>query len=124
MKVVADECVDEEIVQRLRKDEHEVSYVAEQSPGILDEDVLILVDNDNTLLLTADKDFGELIFRQGWLSAAFFYIALRDCLNWKKPKLFPWRLVIMQMSYFILLAYSQRSQFAFARCSELFYAYF
>lgn len=40
MKIVADECVDE-------------------------EDVLILADHDNTLLLTADKDFGELVFRQG-----------------------------------------------------------
>ncbi len=65
MKIVADECVDDEIVLRLRNDGHKVDYVAEASPGILDEDVLILANNDNTLLLTADKDFGELIFRQG-----------------------------------------------------------
>jgi len=65
MKIVADESVDNDIVIRLRKDGHEVSYVAELSPGILDEEVLVLASEDNTLLVTADKDFGELIFRQG-----------------------------------------------------------
>ena len=65
MKIVADERVDNGIVIRLRKDGHEVSYVAEMSPGILDEEVLVLASEENTLLVTADKDFGELIFRQG-----------------------------------------------------------
>jgi predicted nuclease of predicted toxin-antitoxin system len=42
-----------------------VLYVAEQEPGITDDDVLNLANQGNSLLLTADKDFGELIFRQG-----------------------------------------------------------
>ena len=67
MKIVADECVDNGIVARLRKDGHEVSYVAELSPGIMDEEVLVLASEDNTLFVTADKDFGELIFRQGYV---------------------------------------------------------
>jgi predicted nuclease of predicted toxin-antitoxin system len=67
MKILADESVDHEIVVRLRKNEHQVNYVAEMSPGIMDEEVLILASEDNTLLLTADKDFGELIFRQGYV---------------------------------------------------------
>ncbi|GMV33795.1 MAG: hypothetical protein DCC59_16155 [Chloroflexi bacterium] len=65
MKIVADECVDEEIVARLRDDGHALVYIAEASPGILDEDVLVLANEDSTLLLTADKDFGEMVFRQG-----------------------------------------------------------
>lgn len=64
MKIVADECVDMEIVERLRQDGHAVVYIAEVSPGVLDEEALVLADDDNTLLLTADKDFGELAFRQ------------------------------------------------------------
>lgn len=67
MKILADESVDNQIVIRLRDDGHEVSYVAELSPGILDEEVLLLASDDNTLLVTADKDFGELIFRQGYV---------------------------------------------------------
>ena len=65
MNIVADESVDNGIVVRLREDGHDVSYVAEMSPGILDEEVLVLASEDSTLLVTADKDFGELIFRLG-----------------------------------------------------------
>lgn len=67
MKILADECVDHGIVVRLRKDGHDVNYVAEMSPGIIDEEVLVLASDDRTLFVTADKDFGELIFRQGYV---------------------------------------------------------
>ena len=67
MKIVADESVDSGIVTLLREDGHDVRYVAEMSPGIMDEEVLVLAKEDNTLLVTSDKDFGELIFRQGFV---------------------------------------------------------
>ncbi|MBI5963346.1 MAG: DUF5615 family PIN-like protein [Chloroflexi bacterium] len=67
MKILADESVDNEIVLRLRRDGHDVRYVAEMAPGIIDEEVLVLASDESTLLLTADKDFGELIFRQGFV---------------------------------------------------------
>ena len=86
MKIVADECVDNGIVARLRKDGHEVSYVAELSPGIMDEEVLVLASEDNTLFVTADKDFGELIFRQGYVKRGIVYIALRVFQPMRKPK--------------------------------------
>jgi hypothetical protein len=38
----------------LGRDGHDVSYVAEMSPGIMDEEVLILAGDESTLLLTAD----------------------------------------------------------------------
>jgi hypothetical protein len=41
MIILADESVDNGIVLRLREDGHEVSYVAEMSPGILDEAEII-----------------------------------------------------------------------------------
>ena len=37
MKIVADESVDKQIVERLRDDGHDVLYVAELDPGIGDE---------------------------------------------------------------------------------------
>ena len=40
MKLFGDEDVNGPIVYRLREDGHEVDYVAEMQPGILDEDVL------------------------------------------------------------------------------------
>ena len=64
MKIVADENIDRQIVDRLRADGHDVLYVAELNPGIDDEAVLLRSRGSNAVLLTADKDFGELVFRQ------------------------------------------------------------
>jgi hypothetical protein len=48
MKILADESVDREIVNRLRKDGHDVDYVAEMSPGIMDEEVLLLAGHSSS----------------------------------------------------------------------------
>lgn len=64
MKLLADECVDQVIVERLRQDGHDVDFIAEIAPGIQDPDVLLRAWQTGVLLLTADKDFGELVYRQ------------------------------------------------------------
>jgi predicted nuclease of predicted toxin-antitoxin system len=64
MNFIADEGVDRQIVERLRQDGHRIWYVAEMEPGISDDTVLDLANQKSALLLTADKDFGELVFRQ------------------------------------------------------------
>ena len=64
MKFLADESVDRPIVERLRQEGYKVWYVAEMEPGISDDAVLNLANRESALLLTADKDFGELVFRQ------------------------------------------------------------
>ena len=64
MNLVADENVDAAIVSALRDSGHLVTYVREMAPEIDDERVLRLADSQGALLLTSDKDFGELVFRQ------------------------------------------------------------
>ena len=39
-------------------------YVLEMDPGVSDDVVHNLANESQSLLLTADKDFGELVFRQ------------------------------------------------------------
>ena len=63
MKLVADESVEGPTVERLRRDGHNVLYVAELHPGIADSDVLSFAFTEQSLLVTADKDFGELVYR-------------------------------------------------------------
>ncbi len=63
MNILADECIDHFIVERLRSDGHTVIYIAELDPGITDDVVLEQANAREALLLTADKDFGELVFR-------------------------------------------------------------
>ena len=62
MKILADEGVDGPIVDCLRREGHEVLYVAELDPGIDDGTILDLARREGALLVTFDKDFGEMIF--------------------------------------------------------------
>jgi predicted nuclease of predicted toxin-antitoxin system len=50
-------------VEQLRQDGYHVSYIAEFAPSVSDDDVLRLANDQGALLLTVDKDFGELVFR-------------------------------------------------------------
>ena len=68
MNLLADESVDKLIVDQLRRDGHDVLYVAEFDSGITDTEVLRRANLTRALLLTADKDFGELVFRRKLLS--------------------------------------------------------
>jgi predicted nuclease of predicted toxin-antitoxin system len=61
--VVADESVDYRIIIELRKTNYEVYSIAEQQPSLTDSNVLALANERQALLLTEDKDFGELAFR-------------------------------------------------------------
>lgn len=65
MRFVADESVDAPIVQKLRESGYDVFSIAEQLPGIDDEKVLGIAYEKKCLLITQDKDFGELIYRLG-----------------------------------------------------------
>ena len=76
MKILADEGVDRPIVEQLRQNSHQVWYVAEMEPGIADEVVLDLANREGAVLLTADKDFGELVFRQERITKGVILIRL------------------------------------------------
>ena len=76
MNFLADESVDRQIVDRLRQDGHSVVYVAETDPGIDDKIVLNVGNQQGALLLTADKDFGELVFRQRLISKGVVLVRL------------------------------------------------
>jgi predicted nuclease of predicted toxin-antitoxin system len=76
MNLVADESVDQPVVDWLREDSHHVLAVAEMQPSIPDEAVLTMANQQAALLLTADKDFGELVFRQRRVSTGVLLIRL------------------------------------------------
>ena len=77
MKLLADESIDLPIVESLRRDGHFVLYIAEMEPGIQDNEVLKQANKEKAILLTADKDFGELIYRQGLLSHGIILVRLK-----------------------------------------------
>ena len=76
MNFFVDESIDRQIVSSLRRDGHAVRYVAKMEPGISDDMVLDLANEEADVLLTADKDFGELVFRQGRLAPGIMLVRL------------------------------------------------
>lgn len=60
--IIVDENVDFYWIKLLRKLSYELYVISEQCPGIPDKDIIKLVNKFGGILVTEDKDFGELIF--------------------------------------------------------------
>lgn len=50
-------------VRRLRESGYDVVYIREDSPGVEDEVVLTRAAREDRIILTFDRDYGELIYR-------------------------------------------------------------
>lgn len=64
-KFLANENVPGEVVEAVRQSGYDVGWIAESSPGVDDDVVLGTALAEGRVLLTFDKDFGEMAFRQG-----------------------------------------------------------
>ena len=62
-RFLADESVDFLIVTHLREDGYEVEAIVEINPSINDEEILEMANHLKVILITEDKDFGELTYR-------------------------------------------------------------
>lgn len=62
MRFVADESCDFAIVRALRQAGHDVIAIAEISPQATDEYILEMSRAASRVLVTEDKDFGELVY--------------------------------------------------------------
>lgn len=77
MKLLADENIEGEIVAALRDAGFDVSDIKEMNPGIEDNAVLATAETNDAILVTYDKDFGELIFRERAASRGVILLRLR-----------------------------------------------
>jgi predicted nuclease of predicted toxin-antitoxin system len=69
MRWLLDECVDAALADQLRKLGHDVIYIAETAPQATDSDVLRRAVVEDRLLLTEDKDFGDLVIQKSTIRA-------------------------------------------------------
>ncbi len=65
MRFLADESCDYAVVRALRELQHEVLAVADLSPRADDDAVIGLALRERCVLLTEDKDFGQLVHASG-----------------------------------------------------------
>jgi predicted nuclease of predicted toxin-antitoxin system len=78
MKILADESVDFGIILGLRQKGFEVISVLESYSGYSDTEVLKIGIESKCLLITEDKDFGELTYRMKLKHLGILLIRLSD----------------------------------------------
>jgi predicted nuclease of predicted toxin-antitoxin system len=76
MKFLADENVARRIVVWLRGRGDDILYAAEERAGQIDVAWLAEAEADHRLIITSDKDFGDLVFRDGRTSHGVVLIRL------------------------------------------------
>ncbi len=78
MIILADENIALKLVQKLREEGHAISWIMDGFRGSDDPQVLERALSSTALLLTEDKDFGDLIFSQKLESAGVLLLRLQS----------------------------------------------
>lgn len=78
MKFMVDESTGTGVVEYLRGLGHDVLPVSETMPQAEDQHILARAMSEGRILITNDKDFGELVFRSGQAHHGVLLLRLHD----------------------------------------------
>jgi predicted nuclease of predicted toxin-antitoxin system len=79
MKFLLDQSTDARLIPHLRALGHDATRIAADYPaGLPDEEVLAIAHREGRVLITDDRDFGELIFRLKQPHAGVIYLRLGE----------------------------------------------
>jgi len=78
MKFLVDECMGTSVVACLRDEGHDAVAVVEVMPQADDEEILARAASEGRIVVTNDKDFGEMVFRSGLAHRGVVLLRLRD----------------------------------------------
>ena len=78
MRFLVDECTGPAVAEWLRNHNHEVFSVFEEARGMDDDDIIRKSHEENWILITNDKDFGDKVYRDGRLHRGVILLRLED----------------------------------------------
>ena len=84
MRFLVDECTGPAVAEWLRSLHHDVFSVYDEARGLDDESVIKKANFGNYILVTNDKDFGELVFRTKRPHKGVILLRLKDERNKNK----------------------------------------
>ena len=77
MRFLLDQSALRRLAAFLRSQGHDVTVIAQDYPhGLPDAEVLAIARREGRILITNDRDFGDLIFNQGYRHAGVIYLRL------------------------------------------------
>jgi predicted nuclease of predicted toxin-antitoxin system len=96
MDILADENVRRDMVDALRRAGHDVLWIAEIRPRAPDSEVFAIAVSEQRFLLTSDRDFNEIVYRQrrqGLRGLILVRVRIRQRPAYVKAVLDVWHLV-------------------------------
>lgn len=78
MKFLLDENIGKQVARLLQNLDHTALRIREINPGIPDYEVLALAVSEEAILITSDRDYGELIFKEKQPHTGVIYLRLED----------------------------------------------
>jgi predicted nuclease of predicted toxin-antitoxin system len=78
MRFLVDECLFIHIVDHLRQDGHDVVWIGHLMPSAEDRAVLEFANAEGRMLMSEDRDFGELIFSDGMAAVAIISLRVSE----------------------------------------------
>jgi predicted nuclease of predicted toxin-antitoxin system len=87
LKFLADVNVEQSIIETIRQIGYEVKAVKDINLCMKDEEILKLAQKESLILVTNDKDFGELIFRKKLLTEGIILFRCKGKNSQEKGKL-------------------------------------
>ncbi len=87
MKFLADVNIEKSIVDELRILGYDIKWIAEDNPYLDDLSIFIIAQHENRILLTNDKDFGEIVFRQKLIPSGIILFRIKGQDTKEKVKL-------------------------------------
>jgi predicted nuclease of predicted toxin-antitoxin system len=78
MRFLVDECTGPRVASWLQELHHEVFSVYDDARGLDDESIIEIAHKSDYIIITNDKDFGELIFRMKKSHKGVILLRLKD----------------------------------------------
>lgn len=78
MRFLADECTGTAVARWLQKNGHDVFSVYDQARGMSDDKIIDKAFSEEWVLITNDKDFGEMIYREKKAHKGIILLRLDD----------------------------------------------
>ncbi len=88
MRLLADENIEGATVRWLREMGHDVCWAAEDLASVPDSELHAIADAAERILLTRDRDFGYLVFRERRNARGVVLLRLRARNQWERLALF------------------------------------
>ena len=87
LKFLVDVGVGKKVEDFLYKNGYDILSVRKLNPRMSDSEVIDIAAKDNRIVITMDKDFGELIYNSGLIHKGILLLRTENCSGDKKVKI-------------------------------------